>query len=327
MPARVRIFVTCRTCREPLFAALSRIGEVIPSPFRATRTLTEDELVTSLREVDVVVAGTDHFTRRVLAAGASSRLKVLARFGIGLDNVDLEAATESRVVVTYAPKASSVSVAEFAVGLILALLRRIPEADLAVKAGSWPMTSMQGREIDGKTVGVVGLGTIGRRVADTLTQMGARILAYDPYLKDDPRLASLKKLLTSSDVITVHSALTSRNTHLIGEKEFTMMKRGAILVNTARGAILDERALRSALEDGRIAGAALDVLEVEPPSGPHPLARFPNVILTPHVAGNTAEATERTGEVVLEDIRRVLGGRAPLYPANPEVVTALGLKK
>jgi len=323
----MRILVTCRTCGEALLTALSSVGEVVESPHRATRALTEDELVVAVQDVDVVIAGTEPFSGRVIKAGASDRLKIIARFGIGLDNVDLKAATECRVVVTYAPRASSTSVAEFAVGLILALLRRIPASDSAVKRGAWPMGEMRGNEVSGKTIGIIGLGTIGRRVADILGCMGARIIAYDPYVKNDERLVTFETLLKSSDVVTIHSALSAGSRHLVGAKELSTMKKSAVLVNTSRGAIVDEGALAKALEGGQLAGAALDVLEVEPPRAPNLLANLPNVIITPHIAGNTVEATVRTGETLVGDLRRVLAGDAPLFPANPDVLTALGLKQ
>jgi phosphoglycerate dehydrogenase-like enzyme len=323
----MRILVTCRTCGEPLLTALSSVGEVVTSPHRATRALTEDELVEAVRDIEVIVAGTDPFSERVIKAGASSGLKMIARFGIGLDNVDLKAATESRVVVTYAPRASSVSVAEFTVGLTIALLRRIPESDSAVKTGAWPMGSMRGNEVSGKTVGVIGLGAIGKRVADVLSYMGAHIIAYDPYVKNDPRLVTLEMLLRSSDVVTIHSALSVGSRHLVCAKVLSILKKSAVLINTLREAIIHEGALVAALEGGRLAGAALDVLEVEPPGAQNLLAKFPNVIITPHIAGNTVEATERTGRTLVDDIKRVLTGVAPLYPANPDVLTALGLKQ
>lgn len=282
-------------------------------------------MVGALKGVDVVVAGTDPFTGRVIRAGAASRLRMIARFGIGLDNVDLQAATECKVVVTYAPKASSGSVAEFAVALILSLLRRIPEADSATKRGEWPMATLRGTQVGGKTVGIIGFGTIGKRVAEILVAMGARVIAYDPYVRGDPMLASLERVLVESDVVTVHSALNSGTRHLLGKQEIALMKKDAIIVNTARGTIVDEVALQSALERKVIAGAALDVLESEPPNGVHPLARLPNVILTPHIAGNTVQATERIGLDLLEDIRRVMDGRVPKFPANPEVIPLLGL--
>ncbi len=323
----MRILVTCRTCGEPLLRALAPIGETVTSPYRATRSLTEEELADAIKGVEIAIAGTDHFSARVIEAGSSDRLRMIARFGIGLDNIDLKSATENRILVTYAPKASSASVAEFTVGLILALLRRISESDSAVKAGAWPMGSMRGREINGKTVGIIGLGTVGKRVADVLRFMGANVIAYDPYVKDEQRLVTLAELLGSSDIITIHSALTPASKHLIGPSELSSMKRGALVVNTARGAIIDELALADALERGLVGGAALDVLETEPPPSPHPLAKFPNVILTPHIAGNTEEATERMSQTLVDDIKRFIRGEAPLYPANPDVVSGLGLKR
>lgn len=325
MSGSVRILVTCKTCREPFLSALSRLGEVIPSPFRTTRTLTVQELVDSLRGVDFVVAGTDPFTGEVIRAGASAGLRMIARFGIGLDNVNLKAATESRVIVTHTPRASTDSVAEFAVALTFALLRRIPEADSATKRGEWPMATLRGTEVKEKTIGVIGFGAIGRRVAEVMSGLGARVVAYDPYVTGDPCLTSLDSLLSQSDVVTIHAALNANTEHLLGEKQFGIMKKGSVIVNTARGPIVDEKALYRALERKDIAGAALDVLESEPPNGIHPLTKLQNVILTPHIAGNTEQATERIGQDLLADIQRVMEGKAPRFPANPEVIPLIGL--
>jgi len=323
MPDALSILVTCRTCGDSFLKSLSTLGKVVPSPLRSVRSLTERELIEQVRGFDIVVAGVDPFTQGVIEEGARHQLSIIARFGIGLDNVDLKAATANKVIVTYAPRAAVVSVAEFALAMSLALLRRIPEATAAVKSGSWPMGSMKGVEINGKTVGIVGLGAIGGTVAGMFTALGAKVIAYDPYKAEDSRLTGLDRLLKSSDIITIHSALTSSSKHLIGKRELHMMKESAILVNTSRGALVDEVALYDALVEGKIAGAALDVLEKEPPARDNPLSKLPNVIVTPHVAGNTEEATERMEEVLTEDIRRVIKGEPPLFPANPEVFAGL----
>ncbi|MDE1852602.1 MAG: phosphoglycerate dehydrogenase [Thaumarchaeota archaeon] len=326
MPAPPRVFVTCRTCGQTLLDALSRLGTVVPSPFRSSRILSEDELLAHIPGASVVVAGTDPFTRRVVEAGARSGLKLIARYGIGLDNIDLKAATKNSVLVTYAPKASSVSVAEFTIALTLSLLRRIPEADSSVRAAKWPQGSMRGSEVAGKTVGIVGLGTIGRRVAEVFEAMGAKVIAYDPFVKGDPRLRDLDAILREADIISIHSALNAGSQNLIGAAELSRVKPSAVLVNTARGAVVNQKALYSALIERRLGGVALDVFEVEPPQLSDTLAKLPNVILTPHIAGNTTEASERTDRVILEDVERFLRGLAPVYPANPEVVTSLGLR-
>jgi D-3-phosphoglycerate dehydrogenase len=326
MPDAPKIFVTCRTCGESFLASLSEIGQVIPSPFRSVRGLTEDELIEQIRGVEIVVAGVDPFTKRVIVDGAKSGLSMIARFGIGLDNVDLKAATASKVVVTYAPKAAVVSVAEFALAMTLSLLRRIPEATVSVKSGAWPMSSMRGVEVQGKTVGIIGLGAIGAAVATMFAALGAKVTAYDPYKDSDPRLTDFEHLLRSSDIVTIHSALSQSSKHLIGRKELAMMKKSAVLVNTSRGALVDEPALYEALVKKAIAGAALDVLESEPPSKSHPLLGLPNVILTPHIAGNTEEATERTGQILIEDIKRFINGKPPLFPANPDVLANVSSK-
>jgi D-3-phosphoglycerate dehydrogenase len=324
MPGALRILVTCRTCGDAFLASLSGLGEVVLSPLRSVRALTESELVEQIRGVDIVVAGVDPFTKRVIEEGARSRLSAIARFGIGLDNVDLAAATANKVIITYAPKAAAASVAEFALAVTLALLKRIPEASAAVRSGDWPMAAMRGAEVRGKTVGIIGLGTIGERVAEMFSALGAKVIAYDPYRKGaDPRLTDLETLLRSSDVVTIHSALTPTSTHIVGKKELALMKKSAVLINTSRGAVVDHAALHDALIRKTIAGAALDVLETEPPPPGDALSKLPNVIVTPHIAGNTNEATERIGGVLLDDIKRVIDGEPPLHPANPEVLAGL----
>jgi phosphoglycerate dehydrogenase-like enzyme len=320
-----RILVTCRTCSNEFLASLERLGTVVPSSVRKLRPLTEEELLIELTGFDIVVAGTDPFTGKVIDAAKSS-LRLISRYGIGTDNVDLEAATRNGILVTSAPGASANSVAEFALTLILVLLRRVVEGDAKVRKGEWGQLEMKGNEIEGKTIGIIGFGSIGKNLAGKVEALGAKVLACDPYVKGDPRLTSLEDLLRKADVITMHAALSPESESLIGKREFEMMRSGIMLVNTARGQLVDEGALYEAMVSGKVRAAALDVFRKEPPSLSDTFARMPNVVLTPHIAGNTTEASAQLDAMVLEDVSRFLEGKKPVHSANPEVLGRLGLR-
>lgn len=300
---------------------LTRAGvEVVPSP--VDRPLQEDELVGLLGEVDGVVAGVDRIGRRALSAGRP-RLRVVARNGIGVDTVDVAAATELGVVVTNAPSVNADSVADFTFALLLALVRKVPEADRAVREGRWPR--LVGMELRDKCLGVVGFGRIGQRVAERARGFGMRTVAYDPAPdfataeRLGVRLATFREVLAEADILTLHLPLTPETHHLLGEEELRCMKRGSFLVNTARGGVVDEAALARALEEGRIAGVACDVFEEEPPRT-SPLLRAPNVLLSPHMASHTREAIARASRVAAENVLAVLRGSRPPNPVNPEVL-------
>jgi len=286
----------------------------------------EDSVASKIGDADaLILGGGGPVTRRVMERAAN--LKIIARHGIGLDNVDLEAATELGIPVTYCRHTGEEdSVAEHAVALILACARRIVEADRAVREGRWgARVHLVGLELKGKTLGVIGLGAIGRRVARIMREgFLMRVLAYDPYAPEEAfrevgaERASLERLLRESDVITVHAPLTEETRGMLNAEAIRLMKPGAILVNTARGAIVDERALAEALREGRIFYAGLDVFEREPPAG-SPLLELPNVVLTPHIAAFTKEALRRMDMANAEDLVRFFRGERPLHLANPEV--------
>ena len=246
-------------------------------------------------------------------------LRVVARAGVGVDNVDLAAATARKVLVVNAPTAATTSVAELTSTFVLLLVRDLYGTIQATKAGSWKR-GVQGAELSGKTVGLVGYGRIGREVAHRLRAFGASTVAFDPLLSkspDDTPLVSLDDLLARSDVVSLHAALTPDNHHLLNADRLARMRRGVYVVNVARGALIDEEALLAALVSGQVAGAALDVFETEPPTRTALLAH-PKVIATPHLGASTPEAQHRAGVQVAEELLRLLRGEEPLYLVNAE---------
>ena len=241
------------------------------------------------------------------------QLGLVARAGVGLDNVDLEAARARGIRVLNVPQAATTSVAELSIALYLLLVRQLLPSIGSVRAGRWER-STRGHELAGRTVGFVGYGRIAREVARRLRPFGARAIAYDPYVRsadDGTALLPLDRLLAEADLVSVHAALTPENRHLLDAAAFARMRPGSYLVNVARGALVDERALLEALRGGRLAGAALDVFEVEPPTR-RELLDDPRVIATPHLGASTEEAQRRAGTEVVAEVLKVLAeGRGP----------------
>jgi len=323
---KFRIFVASRSFGKIVddgLKLLEREAIIEDNPYG--RTLTEEELERHLQDADAVVLGADKCTAKVLSS--AQKLKVIGRHGIGVDNVDLKVATDRGVVVTYTPSINVDSVAEHTFGLILALVRKIPAASVSTKAGKWEGLRFVGTELVGKTIGIIGLGNIGLGVAKRAKAFGMRVIYYDIELKRnvDVTYVPLDQLLKESDVISIHAALTPEARGMIGAKELALMKKGSFLVNAARGGIVDEKELIKALAEGRIAGAALDVLEMEPPDSNNPLFKMDNVIVTPHIAAYTLEAIRRMDLTVAEDIMKVLRGKKPKHIANPEVLKSVSL--
>jgi len=245
------------------------------------------------------------------------RLELVARAGVGVDNVDLAAAGARGIRVVNAPAAATVSVAELTVALYLLLVRGLYPSIASTKAGKWERGT-HGHELAGRTVGFVGYGRIAREVAHRVAPFGARTVAYDPFVPkavDFSAIVSLEELLSTSDIVSVHAALTAENHHLLDARAFERMKPGAYVVNVARGALVDEAALLNALSSGHVAGAALDVFEVEPPMNRELLAQ-PNVIPTPHLGASTTEAQQRAGADTVEEVLRALRGE-PLTALVP----------
>ncbi len=269
-------------------------------------------LLPALADVDAVIVRSATRIDAEALAGAPG-LRVIARAGVGLDNVDVEAATKAGVMVVNAPSSNIVSAAEHAVGLLLAVARNVPQAMTSLKAGEWKRSKFTGAELYQKVAGILGLGRIGELVAHRLAAFGMQVIAYDPYVPAaraaqlGVRLVSLEDLLAEADFITVHLPKNTETTGLIGERELRLVKPGARIINAARGGIVDEHALALALKDGRVAGAGIDVFATEPCTE-SPLFGFTNVVVTPHLGASTHEAQEKAGTQVARSVRLALSG-------------------
>jgi len=269
-------------------------------------------LLPALADVDaVIVRSATRIDAEALAHAPN--LRVVARAGVGLDNVDVDAATKAGVMVVNAPSSNIVSAAEHAVGLLIAAARNVPQAMASLKAGEWKRSKFTGTELYQKVAGILGLGRIGELVAQRLAAFGMRVIAYDPYVPTaraaqlGVRLVSLEELLAQADFITVHLPRSAETTGLIGERELQLVKPGVVIINAARGGIVDEQALALALKEGRVGGAGIDVFATEPPAH-SPLLTFPNVVVTPHLGASTHEAQEKAGTQVARSVRLALSG-------------------
>jgi len=270
-------------------------------------TITKEELLSVAGEYDAfIVRSRTKIDRAVL--DRATRLRLVARPGTGLDNIDVEYAKSKGVTVVNSPESLVEAVAEHVVLLMLALSRKLVVADVGTRAGKWEKNALMGKELKGKVLGIVGLGRIGRRIAEVAKTLGMSIMFYD-VISIPPevvaplgaRVVGLDELLRSSDYITLHVPMTPDTVHMIGVQRLSQMKKNAFLINTSRGGVIDETALAVALQNGVIAGAALDVFEKEPPAGP--ILTAPNTILTPHIGGQTEEAQTNAIVVVGEKVR------------------------
>ncbi|MBN1147225.1 MAG: hypothetical protein JXA78_08215 [Anaerolineales bacterium] len=275
--------------------------------------LEAQELLRLVHEYDaLIVRSRTRVDRAVIAAAA--RLKVIGRAGVGVDNIDLNAARERGVVVVNSPTASTQAVAELTIGLLLALARAIPCASNAMKNGLWLKKELRGVELSGKTLGVIGVGNIGAAVAQRAAALGMSVLGYDKLLSAEEiassgvRPVSWMDLLAGSDFISLHAPLTDETRGMIDAQALQRMKPGVWFVCTARGGIIDESALLEALESGKVAGAALDVFAQEPP-GATPLVSHPNVVVTPHIGAQTIEAQARAAEEIAREVLAALRGQ------------------
>ena len=279
-----------------------------------------------IRDADaLVVRSTTKVTAQLL--DRATRLRAIGRAGVGVDNVDLDAATKKGVVVMNTPGGNATSVAEHALALILALARRIPQADRSLKAGHWEKKGLTGTELHSKTLGLIGLGKIGSEVARHGQGFGMEVIAYDPYVssrmasEQSVRLMSLEDLLRASDFASLHASLTPETKHLLNARSLALAKPGIRIINCARGELINEADLLAAIESGQVAGAGLDVFETEPPRDLR-LAAHPNVIATPHIAGSTEEAQEIIGIRIAEQVRDFLLQGVPRNAVNMPSVSS-----
>lgn len=271
------------------------------------------ELHTAIADADgLLVRSRTRVTAELL--DAAPKLRAVARAGVGVDSIDLSAAAAHDVVVVNTPSSTSLAVAEHTLALMLSLLRAVPRADAAMKAGDWPKKELMGAELAGKTLGVIGVGNIGRLVAERAAAFGMRVVGYDPYLDADAlqlrgtQPVDLDDLYAQSDVITLHMPLTEETRGMLGAAAMAAMRTGVYLVCAARGGVIDEGALLAALNSGQVAGAALDVFASEPP-GASPLVQHPQVVATPHIGAQTEEAQTRAAVDAAEELFNALSGQ------------------
>ena len=288
--------------------------------------LTPEALKDTIKDYDaLIVRSATKVTRDIIEA--AKKLRLIGRAGVGLDNIDLEAATARGIIVMNTPGGNTISTAEHTLSMILALSRNIPQANASTKQGEWKRSQFMGVELYNKILGIIGLGRIGREVAKRALSFGMKILAYDPFLSKEVaeslgvEIVELKGLLRRSDYITVHTPLTEETKHIISTDEFALMKKGARVINCARGGIIDEEALVSAIKEGKVAGAAIDVFEKEPLIDSE-LSRLDNVITTPHLGASTEEAQVNVAIEVAQIVRDALLGKGIRNAANYPCVEA-----
>lgn len=326
-----KVLITARTLNEvgqPALALLREAGCDVTTPPRFG-PFEAEELLPRLRAHDAVLASMDKFTPTVLASSEAAQLKLISRWGVGYDAIDIATATAQGIVVAYTPGVLSETVADFAFALLLALARRIHLGHAAMSQGRWEPA--WGTDVFGKTLGILGYGSIGRALARRATGFNLRLLAYDTRSKSitgSPQVesVSLDELLARSDFLSLHAALNPSNRGLIGEPQLRRMKPTAYLINTARGALVDETALARALHEKWIAGAALDVFNIEPLPASHPLRAAPNLLLTPHLASFARETGERVSLMAAQAIVDLMNGLKPRCVVDASVFASPRLR-
>jgi len=266
--------------------------------------------------------------KEVVEAGAKGKLKVIGRAGIGVDNIDIQTAAKNKIKVVNAPTGATASVAELALLHMLALARQLPKADTTTKKGEWIKKQLKGKELFGKTLGLVGTGNIGKLLAKYVKVFSMSVIGYDPFISEEAmhkdgikKIDELSKLMEMADFISLHIPHTSETHYIINEKMIAKMKPTAYLINCARGGVVDEKALYNAIKNGKIAGAGMDVFEQEPPLKDNPLLTLDNVVVTPHIGANTKEGQLRAGLITAEQMMKVLDGKDPDYWVNKKFFT------
>ncbi len=302
---------------DPAMAALKRVDPEL----RMAKSAAADDILAVAREADAILVTYAKLPGDLLRQ--LQRCKVIGRFGLGVDNIDVPAAAERGIVVTYVPDYCMQEVSDHAMALLLALARKVVFSNGLVQAGRWEMPAVVPiRRLEGQTLGLVGFGNIPRRVAPKAQAFGLRVLVHDPYVAPDVLHAAgvtgagFEELLVASDFVSIHAPLLPATRGLFNADAFAKMKRGAFLINTARGPLVDETALVAALDAGRLGGAALDVVAAEPLAKDSPLVGRANVILSPHTAFYSIEALEELQTKCASDVARVLCGEPPVYPVK-----------
>ena len=312
--AKPKVFVSSRSFGrydpDPL-KRLQKVAEVALNPHG--RSPTRDELMTAIAEADGLLAGHDPVDAEVLDAAA--KLRIVARHGVGTDRIDLPEATRRKVLITWTPGANARAVAEFVLALALGLFRRMPDACASMREGQWDPRAFMGRTLYRKTLGIIGFGSIGHLVARMASGFGMKVIAHDPFVDDvegtGVELTDLDRLLQTADVVTLHCALTDDTRHLIDKDALAKMKSTAVLINTARAGVIDSPALCRAVSEKKIAGAALDVFDAEPPAPDDPLCTAPNVLATPHIAAYAQEAVSEMDRMCADDMIAFFTGKKP----------------
>jgi D-3-phosphoglycerate dehydrogenase / 2-oxoglutarate reductase len=317
-----QVVLTDNTIRPEALARLQAHAEVRILDAYAS----EATMIQACRDADAILVRLGMVTASVIEA--ASRLRIVACHGSGSDSVDIPAATRHGIVVTNAGPANASAVAEYTFALLLALLRKVTAADASMRAGEWSRQPLIGAPLEGRTLGIVGCGAIGTRVARIAQGFGMTVLASEPARAGGDRPAvptlPLPLLLARSDILSLHLRLTPGNAGIISSASIALMKPGAVLVNTARGELVDETALIAALTSGKLAGAALDTFAMEPLSPTSALRRMPNVVLSPHVAGQTSDALLQVGQTAVQAILDEFSGKQPAFVINPEVYVSRG---
>jgi len=287
--------------------------------------LDHDGIFNEIVDYDgMIVRSRTKVTSDIIEKGASGNLKVIGRAGIGVDNIDVETASKHGIYVVNSPTGSTASVAELAIAHMLSLSRHLVKADTTMKNGEWAKKQLKGFELYNKTLGLVGSGNIAQHVAKIAKGFGMNILVYSPHCTDEKaermggKKANLEELLKNSDYVSLHIPHTQETHHLINKERLLLMKNTAYLINCARGGVVDEKALYEVLSEKRIAGAAIDVFEEEPPSPDNPLLKLDNVVLSPHIGAATKEGQIRAGVICAEQVIKVLNGEEPDYWVNKE---------
>jgi D-3-phosphoglycerate dehydrogenase len=303
---------------DPVKAALARLDPEL----RTAKSTSAEDIVAVGCDADAMIVCYAQITRDVIQGLA--RCKVIGRTGLGVDNIDVKAAAERRITVTYVPDYCMAEVSDHAMALLLALARKVPFSNSLVQSGRWEMPAVVPlRRLAGQVLGLIGFGNIPRALVPKAQAFGFKVIAHDPYAPTDVFAAagvegvSFDDLLARSDYISVHAPLTPQTRGLVNAAAFAKMKKGAFIVNTARGPLIDELALIAALDSGQLGGAALDVVATEPLAKESPLLRRANVIVTPHTAFYSVEALDELQTKCATDVARVLSGEQPIYPVKP----------